>query len=496
MSVPSILVWPVKPTPAALTLFACLLAWNISLASDGGAANCQRPRVLIVLDKSSSMVTGMVGGQTKWDVAKQAITTVVTKYDKSIDFGLLLFPNPSQCGWGKVVVGVGPQRGQQVVAQLVSPPPKAGNWTPMAQSLDVAGKVQNLQTAGFSNNVLLITDGWQWCDPYDSKTRFLPVNSATSLKAKGITTYVVGFGSAVDVLTLNRMAVAAGTKVSSSCDPTSNTTTGKNCYHQASKSADLLAALQSIALTLTQEKCDKIDNDCNGKVDDGLNRACSTKCGNGTESCAAGIWGNCSAPKPAPEKCDGKDNNCDGTVDEGCNCLAGATRPCGNDVGECAKGTQTCTGGKWGNCAGETKATPEKCDNKDNDCDTKIDEDLIRACSSKCGAGKETCILGKWINCSAPQPTQEICDGLDNDCDGTTDGPTAVCANLGVCKGGICVKDLDLGAKVKDSGGPSMGFNPTNDIGCDCTVSESSPGGGILFLLVVGLIIRRRRRRR
>ena len=48
------------------------------------------------------------------------------------------------------------------------------------------------------NYVVLITDGWQWCDPYDSSTRFLPVEAVEQLSIKGITTYVVGFGTGVD----------------------------------------------------------------------------------------------------------------------------------------------------------------------------------------------------------------------------------------------------------------------------------------------------------
>jgi len=48
------------------------------------------------------------------------------------------------------------------------------------------------------------------------------------------------------------------------------------------------------------------------------------------------------------EKCDGVDNNCDGEVDEGCDCVNGEIEECGTDVGECRIGKKTCVNGAWG----------------------------------------------------------------------------------------------------------------------------------------------------
>ncbi|TNE47730.1 MAG: hypothetical protein EP343_18280 [Deltaproteobacteria bacterium] len=66
------------------------------------------------------------------------------------------------------------------------------------------------------------------------------------------------------------------------------------------------------------ERCDNLDNNCDGKVDEGLTQSCSTDCGNGQRVCGNGRWTSCSAPKPAKEVCDGRDNDCDGKIDEVC----------------------------------------------------------------------------------------------------------------------------------------------------------------------------------
>ena len=78
------------------------------------------------------------------------------------------------------------------------------------------------------------------------------------------------------------------------------------------------------------EVCDGKDNDCDGFTDEGLTRSCYTGprgtscvglCKAGTETCSAGSWKTCQGMvKPVKEACDGKDNDCNGKIDDGLSC--------------------------------------------------------------------------------------------------------------------------------------------------------------------------------
>jgi hypothetical protein len=194
-----------------------------------GSCKPDTPDVMIVLDKSGSMASG-IGSATKWSHAVTAVNSLLATYNGTIRFGLLLFPLQSAsdaCTAGEVDVKVGINTYSSITSTLAKVSPYGG--TPMGASLLKALTAQSAGDPSTDKYVLLVTDGGETCGGD-------PLGAVGKLASAKIKTYVVGFGSGVNPVLLDAMAKAGGTAL-----------TGATAYYRADDTTELSTALKSIA---------------------------------------------------------------------------------------------------------------------------------------------------------------------------------------------------------------------------------------------------------
>ncbi|MCB9529117.1 MAG: hypothetical protein H6701_12185 [Myxococcales bacterium] len=216
------------------------------------------------------------------------------------------------------------------------------------------------------------------------------------------------------------------------------------------------------------ERCNGIDDDGDDTVDEGTSpmtpcedgpAPCDTvgelTCRDGALVCVGG------PRRVGPERCNALDDDCDGTTDEGFD----VGSPCQVGDGICQVDARiACTGDGAAACDAEARddlRRDEACDGFDDDCDGTVDEDdaggraLTEACvddreDGECRRGERTCVAAAgsgaatWTPCASvvsPEDT-DLCNGRDEDCDGTVDNGFAIGqpCDLALEGGGLCVQ--------------------------------------------------------
>jgi cysteine-rich repeat protein len=214
--------------------------------------------------------------------------------------------------------------------------------------------------------------------------------------------------------------------------------------------------------------------DCDGAPP----RPCPTPCGTtGSQACVACRWET--ACRPPAEGCNGRDDDCDTRTDEDLECDP-------DDVGACTTscgsvGARTCsTECLWGPCT----MPAETCNGIDDDCDTLADQTFECAagtpgpCPTPCGStGSRSCTAAcRWPDTCTPPV--ETCNGRDDDCDTRTDEGSACVAGS--------TEPCDLGPSCESGGrrtcGTTCAWGPClppaetcngSDDDCDTLIDEA-----------------------
>jgi Putative metal-binding motif len=234
------------------------------------------------------------------------------------------------------------------------------------------------------------------------------------------------------------------------------------------------------ACDTSNTQCEIAMCDCNGPMD------CWHDLDN---SYATGCEYPCFPTNGGVEICDGIDNDCDGKIDAtddlsgdpnvGATCYGG---PNGECHAMAHAGVGACMGGQIV-CTGMNVLVPnqqlETCNNKDDDCDGVVDNNLTDTGNScgisnvfPCSLGKQQCQMGALVCVGAVNPGVEVCNGVDDDCDGSIDmaGNMPPSDSVGACN---VPKPPPMGAMSPCVAGTKACVGGT--VVCQGSVGPSSP---------------------
>lgn len=207
------------------------------------------PNVLIVLDRSGSMVSNTVpgtGGQTRWAVAREAVSSLVETYGDGIRFGLALFPGTAQtcsqggqnCGPGNVFIDPAEGTAAEIQDFINSDDTTTCSYgTPIRAMMESLADYEGLEDPDRANYIVFVADGISQCSGGNQPGDPGPAVSALFDKSPSVRTFAIGFSGDVGSEELDDIAERGGTA----------RTDGPPFYYQADDADQLEAAFASIA---------------------------------------------------------------------------------------------------------------------------------------------------------------------------------------------------------------------------------------------------------
>ncbi len=246
------------------------------------------------------------------------------------------------------------------------------------------------------------------------------------------------------------------------------------------------------------ETCDGIDNDCDTETDEEVEDTFYVDLDGDGFGDSGDTATACAAPSgytAEPDDCDdtnpdvhpgADEDDCTDPTDYNCEGWGGGADADGDGWAACEDCDDT--------SSGVSPSSPERCDDRDNDCDGDTDEDAVDASTWYIDTDGDGWGVDTYTLTDCEQPTgyvadtgdcddssadaspdgAEVCDGLDNDCDGTTDGADAA----DVTEWYIDADGDGWGsADTSESACDAPSGYTDNDDDCDDTSADAAPGG-------------------